>query len=116
MEITSASAGLAALGHETRLGIFRLLVQAGPQGINAGLICEKLELAPATLSFHLAHLSRVGLIRGRQEGRFIYYVADYAVMDALLAFLTDNCCQGEQCLPNAAVASPLKRRRAASAR
>lgn len=116
MEIESASSSLAALGHETRLAIFRLLVQAGPDGVNAGLICEKLELAPATLSFHLAHHSRVGLIRGRPEGRFIFYVADYAAMDALLAFLTDNCCQGGQCLPKAAATSPLKRRRAASVR
>jgi DNA-binding transcriptional ArsR family regulator len=117
MEIGSATDSLAALGHEKRLAIFRLLVQAGPQGVNAGLICEKLELAPATLSFHLAHLSRVGLIRGRQEGRFIFYVADYAAMDALLAFLTDSCCQAGQCLPKAAAAaSPLKRRRAASVR
>jgi len=111
MEIAPASRALAALGHETRLAIFRLLVQAGPQGVNAGLICETLELAPATLSFHLAHLSRVGLIRGRQEGRFIFYVADYMVMDALLAFLTDNCCQGAQCAP-AATAAPKRRRRA----
>ncbi len=117
MEIKNATASLAALGHETRLAIFRLLVQAGPEGVNAGLICEKLRLAPATLSFHLAHLSRVGLIRGRQEGRFIFYVTDYATMDALLAFLTDNCCQGAQCLPKAAAAaSPLKRRRTAAAR
>ena len=88
-----------------------------PKGVNAGLICDKLKLAPATLSFHLAHLSRVGLIRGRQEGRFIFYAADYAAMDALLAFLTDNCCQGAQCLPlSIASAAPAKRRRAASAR
>ena len=117
MEIKNASESLAALAHETRLAIFRLLVQVGPEGINAGLICEKLELAPATLSFHLAHLSRVGLIRGRQEGRFIFYVADYAEMDELLAYLTDNCCQGKQCLPKAtAAATPLKRRRMASTR
>jgi DNA-binding transcriptional ArsR family regulator len=115
MEIKDATESLAALGHETRLAIFRLLVQAGPEGINAGLICEKLELAPATLSFHLAHLSRVGLIRGRQEGRFIYYAADYVQMSALLAYLTQNCCQGAQCLPKA-IAGPLKRRRTASAR
>jgi ArsR family transcriptional regulator, arsenate/arsenite/antimonite-responsive transcriptional repressor len=116
MEIASASNALAALGHETRLSIFRLLVQAGPQGVNAGLICEKLDLAPATLSFHLAHLSRVGLIRGRQEGRFIFYVADYAAMDGLLAFLTDNCCQGGQCLPKSNPnAATIKRRRTASA-
>jgi DNA-binding transcriptional ArsR family regulator len=115
VEITNATESLAALGHETRLSIFRLLVQAGPEGVNAGLLCDKLELAPATLSFHLAHLSRVGLIRGRPEGRFIFYVADYAAMNALLAYLTDNCCQGAQCLPKATTA-PLKRRRAASAR
>ena len=117
MELESASKSLAALGHDTRLALFRLLVQAGPEGISAGLIGEKLELAPATLSFHLAHLSRVGLIRGRQEGRFIFYVADYAAMNALLAFLTDNCCRGWQCLPKvAAAAIAPKRRRAATAR
>ena len=117
MEIDSASASLAALGHATRLSIFRLLVQAGPDGVNAGVICDKLGLAPATLSFHLAHLTRVGLIRARQDGRFIYYAADYATMDALLGFLTDNCCQGAQCLPKiAVVAAPAKRRRVASAR
>jgi len=114
MEIGIASNSLAALGHETRLAIFRLLVQAGPEGVNAGLICDKLRLAPATLSFHLAHLSRVGLIHGRQEGRFIFYVADYAAMSELLAYLTDNCCQEAQCLPTAA--APLKRRRTASTR
>jgi ArsR family transcriptional regulator len=114
MEIKNATESLAALGHETRLAIFRLLVQAGPEGVNAGLICEKLALAPATLSFHLAHLSRVGLIRGRPEGRFIFYVADYAAMSALLAYLTDNCCEGAQCLPKAA--APLKRRRSAANR
>ena len=117
MEIKSATDSLAALGHETRLAIFRLLVQAGPQGVNAGLICETLGLAPATLSFHLAHLSRVGLIRGRQEGRFIFYAADYAAMDALLAFLTQNCCQGGQCLPSTGVAlASAKKRGAAVAR
>ncbi|MBE0624985.1 MAG: helix-turn-helix transcriptional regulator [Burkholderiales bacterium] len=117
MVIATASKALAALGHETRLAIFRLLVQAGPQGVNAGLICEKLQLAPATLSFHLAHLSRVGLISGRQEGRFIFYVADYAAMDELLAYLTDNCCQGAQCLPrNGETTTATKRRRTASAR
>jgi len=115
MEINAASNSLAALGHATRLAIFRLLVQAGPEGVNAGLICDQLGLAPATLSFHLAHLSRVELIRGRQQGRFIFYVADYAAMDMLLAFLTDNCCQGAQCLPKSRPAAAPKRRRAASA-
>ena len=117
MEIKHATEGLAALGHETRLAIFRLLVQAGPEGINAGQICEKLDIPPATLSFHLAHLSRVGLINGRQEGRFIFYIADYAAMDELLGYLTDNCCQGKQCLPGTtAIPATIKRRRVASAR
>jgi DNA-binding transcriptional ArsR family regulator len=117
MEIKSASKSLAALAHETRLAIFRLLVQAGPEGINAGMICEKLALPAATLSFHLAHLSRSGLICGRQEGRFIFYVADYAAMDELLAYLTHNCCQGAQCLPKTTAGSTaLKRRRTAAAR
>lgn len=117
MEITTACERLAALGHETRLAIFRLLVQAGAEGVNAGLIGEKLQIPPPTLSFHLAHLSRVGLIKGRQESRFIYYVADYGTMDEMLAYLTKNCCQGSQCLPKtAAIALPKKGSRARSSR
>ncbi len=100
MEMLNAAELLAALGHESRLSVFRLLVEAGPEGMNASAIGEKLGLAPATLSFHLAHLSRVGLIKGRQESRFIFYSAYYTVMDDLLAFLTHNCCQGKNdCLP-----------------
>ncbi len=106
---------LAALGHATRLAIFRLLVQAGPAGVNAGAIGAQLALAPATLSFHLAHLNRVGLIVGRQASRFIYYAADYPVMDDLIAYLTDNCCSGSVCLPKTA-ASTTRKRRAKSAR
>jgi DNA-binding transcriptional ArsR family regulator len=99
MKTLNASELLAALGHESRLAVFRMLVEAGTDGINASAISEKLGLAPATLSFHLAHLSRAGLITGRQVSRFIYYSANYAVMDELLAYLTNNCCQGEPCLP-----------------
>lgn len=102
METLDAAERLAALGHESRLAIFRLLVEAGPQGVNASAIGEQLGMAPATLSFHLAHLSRVGLIRGERAGRFIHYSADYAAMDELIAFLTHNCCQGKPCLPSAA--------------
>ena len=117
MELTTASERLAALGHETRLAIYRLLVQAGSEGVSAGLIGEKLEIPPPTLSFHLAHLSRVGLIKGRQQSRFIYYMADYGTMEELLAYLTKNCCQGSQCLPRtAAVALPRKGSRAKSSR
>lgn len=99
MNTLDAAELLAALGHETRLAVFRMLVEAGSEGINAGAIGEKLGLAPPTLSFHLAHLSRVGLVSGRQHKRFIFYTAAYPVMDELLAFLTTNCCHGEACLP-----------------
>ncbi len=111
MKITTASECLAALGHETRLAIYRLLVQAGPTGVNAGLIGETLKMPSPTLSFHLSHLSRVGLIRGRQESRFIYYAAVYRTMDELLAYLTANCCQGGQCLPKTTATATVKKRR-----
>jgi DNA-binding transcriptional ArsR family regulator len=111
MELTTASDRLAALGHETRLAIYRMLVQAGAEGMNAGVIGARLALAPATLSFHLAHLSRVGLVASRPDGRFIYYTADYAAMNELLGFLTANCCGGQSCAPEAvAVATPRKRK------
>ncbi|MBK6908716.1 MAG: helix-turn-helix transcriptional regulator [Rhodocyclaceae bacterium] len=109
METITASELLAALGHETRLAIYRMLVEAGEPGLNASTIGASLALPPATLSFHLAHLSRVGLIKGRQVSRFIFYAADYPVMDQLIAFLTHNCCQGETCLPaTASTCAPAK--------
>lgn len=97
MELNTAADSLAALGHDTRLAIYRLLVQAGSEGLNAGVVSARLALAPATLSFHLAHLTRTGLVASRPEGRFIYYRADYARMNELLGFLTANCCAGEPC-------------------
>lgn len=112
METLNAAELLAALGHETRLAIFRLLVEAGPAGIIASAIGERLGLAPATLSFHLAHLSRVGLIQGTRESRFIHYSANYPAMDELIAFLTRNCCQGGSCLPQAAACDTTAKRRA----
>lgn len=111
MKVLAATEILTALGHETRLAIYRLLVEAGPDGINASAIGEKLAIPPPTLSFHLAHLSRVGLIRGERESRFIHYSAAYETMDDLVAFLTHNCCKGKACLPKTArVASTAKRR------
>lgn len=95
METLNAAELLAALGHESRLSIFRLLVEAGRSGQNASAIGEKLGLAPATLSFHLSHLSRVGLIQGERVSRFIHYSASFETMDELLSFLTQNCCQGD---------------------
>jgi len=97
METKQAIQALSALAQETRLAIFRLLVQAGPAGLAAGAIGEKLDLPPATLSFHLAGLARAGLAQSRQEGRFVIYSADYAAMNTLVGFLTDNCCQGAAC-------------------
>lgn len=111
METLNAAELLGALGHESRLAIFRLLVEAGPGGVNASAIGEQLGMAPATLSFHLAHLSRVGLIRGERESRFIRYSAHYGLMDDLIAFLTHNCCQGKACLPKTAGCDTTAKRR-----
>jgi DNA-binding transcriptional ArsR family regulator len=109
---TQAVDKLAALAQETRLRIFRLLVEAGQAGMNAGAIAEALELAPATLSFHVAHLARAELVIARQESRFIYYSASFPAMDELIAYLTDNCCQGGgQCLPKTAAAATSTRSR-----
>jgi ArsR family transcriptional regulator, arsenate/arsenite/antimonite-responsive transcriptional repressor len=100
METKEAVKALAALAQETRLAIFRLLVQAGPEGVPAGTIGEMLDVAPATLSFHLKELAHAGLVSSRQESRFIFYSTDYAQMAALMTFLTQNCCQGmpQECL------------------
>ena len=99
METIDAIKALGALAQESRLAIYRLLVQAGPEGRAAGVIGEKLGIPPATLSFHLAQLAGAGLIRPRQEGRFIYYSADFGSMNALVGFLTENCCGGNACGP-----------------
>jgi ArsR family transcriptional regulator len=97
METKQAIQTLSALAQESRLAIFRLLVQAGPAGLAAGVIGEKLDLPPATLSFHLAGLTRAGLAQSRQEGRFVIYSANYESMNMLVAFLTENCCGGAGC-------------------
>lgn len=99
MEVYEAVHALASLAHETRLSVFRLLVQAGPEGIPAGQLNESLQVPAPTLSFHLKELTNAGLIVSRQEGRFVYYRANFDAMNALLAYLTENCCQGEACTP-----------------
>jgi DNA-binding transcriptional ArsR family regulator len=100
MEMKQAVQALSALAQVTRLGIFRLLVQAGPAGMPAGQIGEKLDLPPATLSFHLAGLTRAGLAQSRHEGRFVIYTADYRAMNALVGYLSENCCGGRDCQPS----------------
>ena len=97
--MTQAVDALAALAQESRLKVYRLLVEAGPAGLPAGRIGEALELPPATLSFHLAHLARTGLVRSRQEGRFVIYRADFQNMNELVGYLTENCCGGRSCAP-----------------
>ncbi len=88
---------LAALAQESRLAIFRSLVVAGSQGLTPGVLSQQLGLAPATLSFHLKELLHAGLLRKRQEGRFIHYQANFDAMNGVIAYLTENCCQGEGC-------------------
>ena len=94
METKTAVTLLAALAQETRLAIFRLLVVQGEAGLCAGKIGEALSIAPATLSLHLKELARAGLIDSRQEGRFIYYRAQFAALGGLLAYLVEDCCGG----------------------
>jgi len=99
MKIYSAVKALAALAQETRLSIFRILVQTGEAGLSAGQIAKELSIPNATLSFHLKELTNAGLITARQESRFIYYAANFSAMNELLGYLTENCCAGNPCGP-----------------
>jgi len=109
MKTADAVKALAALAQDTRLAIYRLLVQKGPEGLPAGTIAERLDVPAATLSFHLKELAHAGMIESRQDGRFVYYAANYSRMNGLLGFLSENCCRGDAaCTPQ----PPLKRRRA----
>ena len=96
-----ALSALRALGHEHRLAAFRVLVQAGPPGLAVGELRERLDLAPATLTAHLTVLRAAGLVVDEREGRVIRLRADYARMDALIGYLTENCCTGAPCVPSA---------------
>jgi ArsR family transcriptional regulator, arsenate/arsenite/antimonite-responsive transcriptional repressor len=98
MELSTAVGALGALAQESRLEVFRLLVQRGPAGLPAGEIGERVGIPATTLSFHLAQLSHAGLVTSRREGRSIIYAADYVGMRAVMDFLMKNCCQGE-CAP-----------------
>ena len=103
MEKTTAVVTLAALAQDNRLDVFRLLVQAGPDGMAAGQLAQALDLAPNTLSFHFDRLRSAGLVTVRREGRSMIYAARFETMNALLFYLTENCCQGapQSCAPAA---------------
>jgi len=94
MEAKLAIAALGALAHETRLAVYRLLVQRGPDGMSAGTIAQALELSPSSLTFHLQQLTHAGLITQRRLSRQLIYATDFAVMNALMGYLTENCCGG----------------------
>ena len=111
MKTSAALAALAALAQESRLAVFRHLVEAGPQGSPVGPIAEALGLPAATLSFHLKELTRAHLLVSSQEGRFIRYSANFATMNALVAYLTENCCGGQPALCGPACAPSKPRAR-----
>ena len=109
MKKTDVVAALAALAQDSRLDIFRLLVQAGPEGMPAGTVATALDLAPNTLTFHFDRLRTAGLVTVRREGRSMIYAAQFDKMNSLLGFLTENCCGGAQCAP-AAERKPARKR------
>ncbi|KWA45241.1 ArsR family transcriptional regulator [Burkholderia territorii] len=97
METNQTVAALSALAHESRLAVFRALVQAGPSGLPAGQIATLLDVPPSSLSFHLKELAHAQLVTSRQEGRFVIYRANFATMNGLIGYLTENCCGGNPC-------------------
>jgi ArsR family transcriptional regulator len=111
METSAAVVILAALAQDNRLDIFRLLVQAGPEGLAAGHVAKKLGLAPNTLTFHFDRLRGADLVTVRRDGRSMIYAARYETMNGVLAFLTENCCQGMSCAA-AAMCKPARGKRA----
>jgi DNA-binding transcriptional ArsR family regulator len=106
-------AALAALAQDNRLDVFRLLVEAGPDGLPAGQVAQRLDLAPNTLTFHFDRLRDAGLVSVRRDGRSMIYAARFEAMNALIGFLTDNCCAGtaQACAP-AVVCKPVRGKRA----
>jgi ArsR family transcriptional regulator, arsenate/arsenite/antimonite-responsive transcriptional repressor len=117
MDTATAVQALGALAHETRLAIYRMLVEQGPAGLSAGIIAERLGVPPSSLTFHVQHLHRAGLVTQRRLSRQLIYAADFANMNGLVGFLTENCCgQGRAaCMPAAVPApAPSKSRKAAS--
>lgn len=109
MKKPAALAALAALAQENRLDVFRLLVEAGPEGLPAGSVAGALKVAPNTLTFHLDRLREAGLVTVRRDGRSMIYAARFDRMNALIGYLTENCCQGRpaQCAPAICMPSEL---------
>ncbi|MES1156460.1 MAG: metalloregulator ArsR/SmtB family transcription factor [Alphaproteobacteria bacterium] len=103
MKAEDAIEAFAALAHEHRLAIYRRLVQKGPEGMAAGEIAEALDMPASSLSFHLAHMRRAGIIVQRRESRSLIYSADFDTMNELVGYLTENCCGGRSCAPAAQV-------------
>jgi DNA-binding transcriptional ArsR family regulator len=109
METTDAVRALAALAQDNRLEVFRLLVEAGPEGLTAGAVATALDLAPNTLTFHFDRLRTAGLVTVRRDGRSMIYAAQFDTMNSLLGYLTDNCCGGAPCTPVVAC-KPVRKR------
>jgi ArsR family transcriptional regulator, arsenate/arsenite/antimonite-responsive transcriptional repressor len=113
---SEAVAAFSALGHEHRLAVYRLLVEAGPQGLSAGVIAGRMSIPPSSLTFHTQALVRAGLVTQRRESRLLIYSADFSAMNALVAYLTENCCGGgaescaSVCSPETAVPNPVAKR------
>jgi DNA-binding transcriptional ArsR family regulator len=114
MEKTDAVAALAALAQDSRLDVFRLLVEAGPEGLPAGRIADALALAPNTLTFHFDRLRAAGLVTARKDGRSVIYAARFETMNALIGYLTENCCRGtpDTCAPDTCAPAVCKPSRA----
>jgi ArsR family transcriptional regulator, arsenate/arsenite/antimonite-responsive transcriptional repressor len=114
VELKTAVEALAALAQDSRLQVYKLLVEAGPEGLAAGELAERVGIPPNTLSFHLKTLSHADLVLARPQGRYIYYSANFEQMSSLLMFMTENCCGGRSCVPAEAVRRVVTRKRRAS--
>ena len=110
MDAARVTAALGALAHETRLAVFRMLVERGPDGLSAGTIAEKVGLPPSSLTFHLQQLMHAGLVTQRRVSRQLFYATDFAAMNGVMAYLTENCCGGQACAPACAPAATGKTR------
>jgi len=118
MNSKQAVDALAALAHESRLGVYRLLVEAGPAGLNAGTLASRLKMPPSSMTFHLQNLHRAGLVSQERRSREVIYAADFEAMNGLVGYLTENCCGGNasacgtQCVP---ASEPKKTRKSSRA-